>query len=62
MHEMHATQLVDSSSRAPYLPDAAGMLLCLGRMIFRLKENQSGRVFNFAAILEPDTHFDLKVL
>src|SRR5215831_17918773 len=41
MHEMHATQLVDSSSRTPYFPDAAGMPLCLRRMIFRLR-NQLG--------------------
>ena len=33
MGEMHATQLVDSSFRASYLPDAAGTPLCLGRMI-----------------------------
>jgi len=41
IHEMHATQLVDSSFRAPYLPDAAGTPLCLGRMILTLR-NQPG--------------------
>jgi hypothetical protein len=29
IHEMRATRLVDSSFRAPHLPDAAGMRLCL---------------------------------
>jgi hypothetical protein len=29
IHEMRATQLVDSSFRAPHLPDAAGTRLCL---------------------------------
>jgi hypothetical protein len=32
---MRATRLVDSSFRAPHLPDDAGTRLCLGRTILR---------------------------
>jgi hypothetical protein len=35
IHEIRATQLVDSSFRPAHLPDAAGTLLCFGRMILR---------------------------
>ena len=35
IHEMGATLLVDSSFRAPHLPDAAGTRFCLGRTILR---------------------------
>jgi hypothetical protein len=35
IHEMRATQLLDSSFRAPHLPDDAGTRLCLGRTILR---------------------------
>jgi hypothetical protein len=54
MHEMHATQLVDSSFRAPYLPDAAGTPLCLGRMIFSLR-NQPGSL-PFATLVSRFRH------
>jgi hypothetical protein len=39
IHEMRATQLVDSSFRAPHPPDAAGTRLCLGQMILRSIRN-----------------------
>jgi hypothetical protein len=32
IHEMRATQLVDSTFRAPHLPDAAGTRLCLSNL------------------------------
>jgi hypothetical protein len=35
IHEMRVTQLVDSISRAPHLPDAAGTRVCLGRTILQ---------------------------
>jgi hypothetical protein len=35
IHEMRATRLVDSSFRAPRLPDDTGTRLCLGRTILR---------------------------
>jgi hypothetical protein len=35
IHEMRATRLVDSSFRAPHLPDDAGTRLCLGHTILR---------------------------
>jgi hypothetical protein len=35
IHEMRATRLVDSSFRAPHLPDAAGTRFCLGPTILR---------------------------
>jgi len=32
IHEMRVTQLVDSISRAPHFPDAAGTRLCLSKL------------------------------
>jgi hypothetical protein len=32
IHEMRVTQLVDSVSRAPHFPDAAGTRLCLSKL------------------------------
>src|SRR2546421_12575823 len=49
IHEMRAIQLVDSSFRAPYLPDAAGARLCLGRTIYDLFGTESrGRADDLA--------------
>jgi hypothetical protein len=45
IHEMRATQLVDSSFRAPHLPDAAGTRLCLGRMILRSIRDKRSQFF-----------------
>jgi hypothetical protein len=45
IHEMRATQLVDSSFRAPHLPDAAGTRLCLGRMILRSIRDKRSQLF-----------------
>src|SRR6266566_440947 len=90
IHEMHAIQLVDSSSRAPHLQTPPeGLLLrtddfkvwkSAGALTFsnprpsiptrrrslsaclRMTKTNPAGMLNFAAILEPETHFDLKVL
>ena len=60
IHEMRAIQLVDSSFRAPYLPDAAGARLCLGRTIYdRFGTESRGRADDLArrqaqAAINPD--------
>jgi predicted deacylase len=58
IHEMHATRLVDSSFRAPHLPDDAGTRLYLGRTILRSILDRFARPLSGRCDFVADAHRD----